>query len=258
LSLLINTFDDLLYIINTHPEWRQRLVKALFPEIDISKALAELVESNRLMRAQLGNVEERLAQLDARQNRMETHQDRMETHLVHIDGRLTNVEADIVIIKKDVTILKGDVTTLKGYGYENNLNNKADSIFGYGLRRGRDGRNEISVQLDAAEQSGIISAEEYTQVLAADLLWSGRLKPSDESITLVVESSWFAEPNDIDRAVSRAAILRRIGLRVLPVVAARDWLSAIRELAQAEHVIMVDEFGLDKPSWEAALAADNR
>jgi hypothetical protein len=282
LSLQINTFDDLLYIINTHPEWRQRLVKALFPEIDISKALAELVESNRLMRAQLGNVEERLAQLDARQNRMETHQDRMETHLVHIDGRLTNVEADIVIIKKDVTTLKGDtatlkgdvgtlkgdvatlkgdvatlkgdVGTLKGYGYETNIKNKADSIFGYGLRRGRDHRSEISAQLDAAEQSGLISEDEYIQVLAADLLWSGRHKRLDKIITLVVESSWFAKPHDIDRVVSRATILRRIGVAAFPVVAAREWLSATRQLALVKHVIIVDDHGLDKISWDTATA----
>ena len=70
MALQLDTFDDLLTIINTHPEWRRKLVKALFPEIDLPKALQELIESNRLLRAQLGDVDARLARLDERQIRM--------------------------------------------------------------------------------------------------------------------------------------------------------------------------------------------
>ena len=38
----VNDFSDLLHLINTHPEWRQKLRQALFPEIDVPQAFQDL------------------------------------------------------------------------------------------------------------------------------------------------------------------------------------------------------------------------
>ncbi len=108
MTLQINTFDDLLEIVNTHPEWRRKLVKALFPEIDLPKALQELVESNRLMRVQLGNIaarlvkmeewqghtDTRLVRIEDRQTRMEDRQDVMDQRLDRMDRSLADLKGD--------------------------------------------------------------------------------------------------------------------------------------------------------------------
>ncbi len=304
LSLQIDTFDDLINIVNTHPEWRRRLVKALFPEIDLPKALQELVESNRLMRAQLGDVEGILKRLDERQTRTEERQINMEERQVRseerqsqmttqlgdvvtrldsgdarfdgvdrrfdgvdarfdsvdrrfdgVDARFDGVDRRFDRIETKLTNVERDVAALKGSSYENDVIKKAESIFGYGLRRGHDARNEIASKLEEAEEKGQISRDEYIQVMATDLLWSGRLKQSKEMTTLVIEASWFAEQNDLNRAIARTAILSRIGIQTFPVVAAKEWSEAIQKLAQEKHVIMVHEFSLNKTSLESMLAA---
>jgi hypothetical protein len=93
-------------------------------------------------------------------------------------------------------------------------------------------RNEIGEYLEKAEENGQISDPEHEQVLACDLLWGGKLKSSKEELFLVVEVSWSAEATDIERATKRAAILRSIGLNVLPVVAAIQWTPEMAEQAR--------------------------
>lgn len=45
MAFTVNDFEDLLKIIEAQPEWRSRLRRALFPEIDVPKALQSLAES---------------------------------------------------------------------------------------------------------------------------------------------------------------------------------------------------------------------
>jgi hypothetical protein len=245
MSLQIDTFDDLLAIINNHPDWRRKLVKALFPEIDLPKALQELIESNRLLRAQLGDVDARLA-------RMEDRQDRMEGQLIRIEGRQDKMDHRLDRIETTVTRVDRSVAELKGDNYESNFVRKADAILGAFVRRGHDGRQEIATKLDVAEAANQISDEDYTQVMAADLLWNGRSKQIAEDISLVVEVSWFAEQHDLERAVNRASILRQIGLRAFPVVAAKEWVDEVRAEALRRKVAIIYDYNADKVSWESA------
>lgn len=201
------------------------MVKALFPEVDLPKALQELIELNRQLRLQMEEVQTRLI-------RIEDHQTIADERMSRMEDRHTRME--------------GDMARLKGDGYEDKVNRKVDSIFGVRLRRGHDGRNEISQHL--------AEAEEYEQVLAADLLWSGLLKQSNEPLTLVVESLWLAEQNDIARAVSRAAILSKTGVRALPVVAAQEWPPNTQRTARDKKVVIIQEFSLDRNSWEVAVS----
>jgi hypothetical protein len=157
LTLQINTFDDLIDIINTHPEWRQKLVKVLFPEIDVAKALQELIETNRQMRVQLGDIDARLAEIDARQARMEERQTRMEDWQTHTEDWKTDTTRRLVHMERDIGDLKGD-------NYENGFIRRADAIFGLFLRRGHDVRQEIANQLEAAEDAG--------QIRAVIMIWS--------------------------------------------------------------------------------------
>lgn len=208
MTLQIQTFDDLLKIINTHPEWRRQLVKALFPEVDFPKALQELTESNRLWHEELQAFRLRQEQMETRQEQMEQHLVRIDDHLARLgqrqdrmDGRLTNVERS--------------VADLKSFSYENDIRirSKANAIFGYLLRRGHDARNEISQRLDAAEAAGLVTGEEYTQVLASDLLWSGQLKS-------------------------------------LPVVAACECSESVRQEAKRRDVVIVKQFSVDRSTWK--------
>lgn len=57
MSLIINDFSDLLQIVETHPAWRRKLVKALFPEVDLPKALQELAATGQRSEATLERLD---------------------------------------------------------------------------------------------------------------------------------------------------------------------------------------------------------
>ena len=275
MTLQINTFDDLLEIVNTHPEWRRKLVKALFPEIDLPKALQELVESNRLMRTQLGNIDARLGRIeewqghtdtrlahieewqgraDERFNRIDARFDGIDKRFDGMDARFDGMDARFERMEVRQNYMERDLADLKGYNYESSFKSKADAIFGLLLRRGHDVRQEILSQLESAGDAGQITESDYEQVLVADLLWNGRSKATSDNLFLVIEISWFAEQSDIDRAINRAAVLRKLGLQAIPVVAAKVWSEPLVAEALTHHTVIVDEFKVNKDSWQAALA----
>jgi hypothetical protein len=97
-------------------------------------------------------------------------------------------------------------------------------------------------------------AAEYQSVLDADLLWSGKLWDTDEEVILVLEASWKVHESDVERATQRAEVLRRIGLKALPVAAGKEWPQQVEALALREQVIITRDGRVDDASWQAALA----
>jgi hypothetical protein len=141
---------------------------------------------------------------------------------------------------------------LKGLAHEQFYRDKAVAIFGRYLKRGRDVTERVADQLQLAQEAGKISEEEYTQVMAADVLWGGQLRDGPEEIILVIEASWLAEEYDVERAVIRAEVLRRVGLKAIPIVAGQEWVEKARELALAQNVVITDNGRVDKISWQQA------
>lgn len=132
---------------------------------------------------------------------------------------------------------------------------KADAIFGRYLRNGRKAANQVADLLYDSLENGQISEAELTQVLAADLLWAGEERQTKLPLILVMEASWLAETNDVERAATRAAILRRIGLNALAIVGGEEWTDAAREQARRENVITTTNGSIDPESWQVARSA---
>ncbi len=246
MNLMINTVHDLIHILKTRPEWRQEVKEALFPGVDLEKALKELAATQKRGEEGVQRLEELARLLIEAQFKTEKRLDKIEQNQVVF-------KSDIEELKHNQEELKRNQRDLKGTSYENKLSNKADAIFGRYLRRGRKVRNEVGDYLDEAEDNGQLSEEESIQVFAADLLWGGKLKSTKEQTILVVEASWMVEQHDLERAITRASILHRIGLQALPVVAGVNWVGGLKEEALCKGVVMVDDKWLDKASWEAAL-----
>ncbi len=66
MNVTINTFADLLDVINRYPEWRQELRRAIFPEVDLPKALQQLAESQARMEALLRELQSRAERHEGR------------------------------------------------------------------------------------------------------------------------------------------------------------------------------------------------
>jgi len=234
MAFTIKTFTDLLRIVETHPQWRRKLVEALFPEIDVSEAFRQLAESQQRLTALI-------ERMDARTSRVESD--------------VTGLKTDVAGLKVDVGRLRTDVGGLKGITHELNYRDKAVSIFGRYLKRGHNATHEVADRLQAAVEAGDISEQEFGQVLAADLLWGGQAREAEGEIILVVEASWMAEVSDVERAATRAGILRKIGLIALPVVAGREWTPEALEAARQAKAVVTTDGSVDAESWRSGLAS---
>lgn len=239
MTLAIETFDDLVHIIETHPEWRRRLKRALF-DIDIEaaltqleKAIAELVATQRQQAVEIKEISAQIKQL------------------VEIQRRQAD---DIQVLKTDVSQIKTDVSSLKGKAYEQEYRAKASGIFGRFIRRGRDRTDDIADKLHEAVAADQISEAELTQVLAADLLWGGKSRLDEAELIVVLEASWRAEVNDVERAHRRAGILRRVGFQAVAVVAGTEWDGQALSQAQALGVAVASNGQVNADSWRSALA----
>jgi hypothetical protein len=68
-----------------------------------------------------------------------------------------------------------------------------------------------------------------------------------------VTLSATVDTHDVERAVRRAATLRRASVRALPTVAGEETTPAARERIRADHVVLFRDGGVT--GWEDALAA---
>ncbi len=167
---------------------------------------------------------------------------------------VTDWKAGFAEAAADRQASKQDLEWLLEVTYKQSHRLKADAIFGYYLKGGRDVTEWVADQLQIAYESGKISAEEFDQIMAADLLWGGQLRTTQAEIILVLEVSWLTETSDVERAVARAAILRRLELNVLPVAAGYEWAKGVPELARAQRVVLIGDRQVDSDSWQAALS----
>lgn len=238
MAFTVYDFEDLLKIIEAKPEWRSRLQRALFPEIDLPKAFQSLAASQ----AEMSTL---LKRMDARVERLEIGQEQLRQDV-------SVLKQDVNVLKQDVGVLKRDSATLKGRSLEQTYVNKATAIFGRYLRNGRTAANLVADQLYAALSDEKVSDAEVEQVLASDLLWIGEERQTKTQLVLVMEASWLAEANDVERALTRAAVLERIGLHALPVVGGEEWTQDATTLARTRNVVMTMNGYIDKDSWQAA------
>jgi hypothetical protein len=155
----------------------------------------------------------------------------------------------------DREVMKRDIGVLKGSTKESFYRDRAAAIFGRLLAAGQDATQEVVQRLRAAEQANRVSAEEYQSVLNADLLWSGKLWDTGEEVVLVLEASWKVHENDVKRATQRAEVLRRAGLKALPVTAGEEWSEQVEALALRERVVITQDGRVDEASWQAAMAS---
>ena len=253
----IDTIQDLIHILATHPEWRVQLrpliltddfltlpeqVRALTDRIaELAVAQGRTEQTlNALATAQaqnehrfsnlddalarneqrFSNLDDALAQLIAAYAQGEQRLKKLEDILDRSERRLSKVETD-------VAVLKGDVLELQ-FGKR--------VVFAYGrwLRRSRIlSHEQVYELLDDAVDAGHLTMDERDQIAQADVFVQGRDKDTGEAVHLVVEVSWGVGVSDVERAAERAALLAKIGTPTRAAVVGRVLMPEAEEQARA-------------------------
>ena len=197
----INTFQDLLDLLDRNPEYLEALrVRLLTPElVALPAKFAELVATVAHISAKL---DEFIAATDRRFESLETD--------------VKTLKDDVKVLKDDVKTLKDDVATLKGSdterrARENILNIAKDEL---GLTRGRvllDGSRDMDPQLRAAaeqaEVRGLVDGDAVDNLHVADIIIRARRSVDARQVYAVFEVSRTINDRDIDRAYDRARSL---------------------------------------------------
>lgn len=246
----IDTIQDLIRILETHPEWRVQLrpliltddlltlpdqVRALtdrIAELTVAQErtehhLSALATAQARSEQRLSKVEEILEQVVAAQARSEQRLSKVEEALVQLATAQARSEQRLGRVERDVATLKGDVLELR-YG------KRIVVAYGRWLRRSRIlSHEQVYELLDDAVDAGHLTMDERDQIAQADVLVHGKDKETGEVVYLVVEVSWGVGAYDVERAAERAALLAKIGTSTRAAVVGRVIVPEAEEKARA-------------------------
>lgn len=213
------------------------------------------------MRTEISNLRSNQNVMQGDIKGLKTDVAELKTDMVEVKSDVAELKTDMVEVKSDVRRLNRkvdkmgtDVGTLKGKVFELDYQLKAAAIFGPFLRRGRNMSQDIADALEEAEDNGVVTNQEFIAVMAADLLWGGKIRRQQRQVVLVLEASWLAELHDVERAVARADIVRRIGFDAIPVISGVEWRDDAQQVATENQAVIAWNGRIDATSWKNAVA----
>jgi len=94
MAFTVRDYQDLLSLLNAHPEWREELRRAILSDdfLALPRIVRELAAAQKRTEEQLAILGQRVDELAAAQKRTEERLDRVETRLDRVETRLDGVE----------------------------------------------------------------------------------------------------------------------------------------------------------------------
>ncbi len=213
MAFTVDDFQDLLRLLEQHPEWRAELRRYVLTEelLELPALVRQLVEAQ-------ARTEQRVAELAGRVGTLEEALAalvRRVADLAEAQGRST----------AQLDALAGRVGTLDGEVLELRYARRAPAYFSRLARRLRVLEpGAVANLLDDAIEQGRLTEDERAAILEADLVLAGQRREDRAELYLLVEVSSGIGLQDARRAVERAGMLAKLGRPIVPVVAGR-WIN---------------------------------
>jgi hypothetical protein len=243
MDLTINNVEDLIHILKAHPEWRQRVIQALFNgnEPASRDAIDRLAEQVQLLTEQVRLLTERMDRLEQRVDRLEQ---RVDERFNQIDERFTQVD-------RSIQKLNDQVDALRGESLESRYRNHIGNFFGRVLRRVR----VVEIRTIEEELETRLTDEAFEALLNLDVLATGKVKHhlNRPNVWVAIEISATINTNDVTRARQRADILCSIGYPTVAVVGGEACALDAITLAQQTNVVVIQDGGT-MTGWDEAFA----
>lgn len=200
-DMAIDSMDQLLQLLREHPQWREQLRSVLLTDqlLALPERTAELAKAQVETQHQLGQLAARVDDLAQRVDDLTQRLDQLLKRLDVMAGRLDEALGSLVELRYQ----------RRPWAYFSPI----------ALRLREMAGPEIDDLLEPAVTDGRLTLEEAAHVRSADSLASGRLRSTGAEGVLVVEASVVIDRQDVERALDRAALLRRLGVDAVAVVA---------------------------------------
>jgi chromosome segregation ATPase len=204
--------------------------------------LAESHERLRESHERLAESHERLA--ESHERLRESHERLAESHkrLAESHEKLIEEVRELRAVVEQLVFrmarAESDIGHLRGELLEIRYQQRAPALFGYYVRRPRV-LNVGHFLDDLREQGHEFTQDEWLQLGAIDLLLSARHPQTREPVYIVVEVSRMIYPDDVERAIERAEMLRQRGVSAYPAVAGEGIEPEAREMAERSRIFVL-------------------
>ncbi len=241
----------------------QQRVEAELAELRryVDARFAELAEAQRRIEVELAEFRQRMEAELAEQRRyvdmrfaeLAEAQQRVEVELAELrrrtDERFAQLAESQLRIQEQLIGIKDELADVRGRQLELEYRIKAAAFFGGWLRK--PAVVEISDIWDQLEEH--LDEIDMRRLTAVDLIVRGQLpkKRGGGEVWLAVEVSNVVDLNDVERAIERAALLRRAGLPAIPVVGGKR-LTRGAAASVAERRVVLSKGG-ELVGWEEML-----
>jgi hypothetical protein len=223
------------------------VIQAAYSDLVRTSDFNELKEIVRDLAVAQQRTEQRMEELAAAQQRTEQRMEELAVAQQRTEHALTTLAITVGDMQPRLALVDG-------WRVERRYIDRAASYFGRWLRQIRvlwPGAldHTFEQRLDAS-----LSEEEKDQVLLLDAIILGKTKSAPpEVIYVALKASVTIHIEDVERARVRAVLLRRTGVRVVPVVAGEKVGLGAEEAARSHAVAMLRD-GY-RQGWDEAIAA---
>jgi len=223
----------------------------------LESAVLELAQAQKRTEQRVDRLETAVLELAQAQKRTEERveelaqaQKRTEERVEELAQAQKRTEVEIQKLTATQQMMLIDLGQLVGERLERQYRDRAPAYFGRILRRAR----ALSLQDLEAALEPYLTDDEMEDALLLDAVVSGRVVGRSDSpqVMLALEVSSVVDRGDIERAVRRAALLRKAGMLAVPTVAGAKVTQGASEAAQSAGVLLVQDGR--RAFWEDALA----
>ena len=235
----VEEFRDLVRILEERPEWRAELRRLVLTDelLTLPELVRDLVEAQRHTEERVTALENRVAALIEAQQRTEAQVAALVEAQQRTDQQIAALTEAQLQTNYRLDTLTNDMAEVKGIVLELRYRDRAYANFAPLIRRTRVlSGDELDALLEGAIAQGQLSEAEADELLLANLLLRGRRRADNSEVYLVVEVSWKVDPYDVERSVRRAALMSRIGIPAVHVVAGKEVLAEAANLADMLQV----------------------
>lgn len=203
MAFTVEDFQDLLRLLEEHPEWQAELRRRLLTDelLELPALVRALaVQVDRLAEAQ-ARTEERLSELAMQMSELAIRVGRIDDRVGRIDDRVGDHSGRLLEIDY----------ARKGAAYFSSIARRLRLV----------DPSRLANLLDDAVDENRLTRAERDEVMNTDVVFQGKRWEDQVDIYILVEVSWGIGRDDIERAWERSRILGKLGRPVVPVVAGK-------------------------------------
>ena len=229
-------------------ELQNTVTKAEFRELQ--QVVRELAEAQKRTEARLEELAEAQKRTEARLEALTGRVEELTLGLTRTNERLDDLIRAVRALTETVRSHDGRLAKLDGRTFELQFRERASAYLGPVMR----GTRVIPAGDLAEELEGVLTEQEFEELLRADVILKGRamLAGVRQEVFAVVELSVTLDNSDIERAARRAGLLRKKGWKTLAVAAGEEASEVLIRWAAGLGVAVMQDGR--RFNWDEALA----